>query len=266
MDTNNIFFVYVGAEPFFSNAYTHIRSDLNISESLIQLCPSVFFLGFAIGTFICGDISEIWGRKPVVIMGFVMYCVSVSLMIFTDHIHALLLLKLLQGIGISVGSISHFIIRDSYTEQEQSNVYCNVGMIVSITPMLGSIMGNLTVDYTNWRYNCGVLSAVSCLIILVSYFKLPETNTHIGKSATKTKYIDVLKLILKDRNIILHMIIIGLYLGMMFGFIFEAPFFNDSIGIKNEYNFIMFVIMVSCLIGNMLNRKMLKCNVRPQKL
>lgn len=262
------FFVGLGTEPFCSTTYPYISADLGVGEIEVQNCATLFFLGFGIGMFLLGRISDRTGRRPVLIFGFVVYFITAVITIFINDIYTFLCLRFIQGIGCSVGSvISHSMARDSYRNYDLAKVYANLGVVFAITTMLSSIIGNFIVSNSSWRYNFVALSVISFAIVIISYLKLPETNPYIGHRTSKAKYSDVLKMMLKDRKVMLYTLIVGQYLGMKYAFIGEAPFFNQNRGISSgKYDLIMLCIVMTNLLGTWLNRKMVEKYYDPNRI
>ncbi|MCF8494682.1 MAG: MFS transporter, partial [Rickettsiaceae bacterium] len=53
-------------ETVYSAALPEIARQLNTDGSIAQSSTSAYYVGFALGIFTLGRISDIYGRKPVV--------------------------------------------------------------------------------------------------------------------------------------------------------------------------------------------------------
>ena len=58
--------IYVPSLPAISNAF-------HISTTLAQTSVAIYILGYGVGQLIVGPISDHYGRKPIVIIGFLLY-------------------------------------------------------------------------------------------------------------------------------------------------------------------------------------------------
>ena len=59
-----------------SPALSQIKSNLNISFSDTQLVLSMYFLSLAIGQLISGPLSDRFGRRPIIILGSLIYSIG----------------------------------------------------------------------------------------------------------------------------------------------------------------------------------------------
>src|SRR6202043_2666995 len=59
---------------------------------------STFLIGFGIGQFVMGPLSDRFGRRPVLIDGMALYCIASVLAITASSFEPLLLARVLQGL------------------------------------------------------------------------------------------------------------------------------------------------------------------------
>src|SRR6202047_153481 len=62
---------------------------------------STFLIGFGVGQFVMGPLSDRFGRRPVLLGGMAVYCVASLLAIAAQSFETLLLARALQGLGTS---------------------------------------------------------------------------------------------------------------------------------------------------------------------
>ena len=94
-------------------ALPQIASDLDvvrINDS--QHVISVFFAGMAVGQMLFGPLSDSLGRRPAIILGFLLFCCGSLMSILSSDFTMMLLGRLLQGIGASGGSQFHADVGD----------------------------------------------------------------------------------------------------------------------------------------------------------
>ena len=82
-----------------SPALTLIKDDLNISFSDTQLILTLYFTFLALGQILSGPFSDKYGRKPILLLGATIYCVSAFLASLSSNIEILLILRCFQGFG-----------------------------------------------------------------------------------------------------------------------------------------------------------------------
>jgi DHA1 family bicyclomycin/chloramphenicol resistance-like MFS transporter len=90
-----------------------MQAALNTSIGKMHLTLSVYLAGFAIFHLICGPLADRFGRKPILLLGtiiFVAGCIGCSL---SSNINELVSFRFLQGVGACVGpTLGRAMVRD----------------------------------------------------------------------------------------------------------------------------------------------------------
>src|SRR5579863_1499722 len=117
------------ALPDIASAF-HITAANKPQEVL-----SAFLIGFGIGQFIMGPLSDRFGRRPVLIDGMALYCIGSLLAITASSFETLLLARVLQGLGTSATRvIATSIVRDCYAGRRMASVVSLALMIFIAVP------------------------------------------------------------------------------------------------------------------------------------
>ncbi len=94
-------------------------ADANDRQSLVI----VYLLGFAIGQLAFGRLSDLYGRKPVLLSGMSIFIVGSVLAALSSDYHSIMLARALQGLGAaSPRVIAIALVRDRYVGSEMSRV------------------------------------------------------------------------------------------------------------------------------------------------
>lgn len=56
-----------------TGASTYIAEDFHINEDLLVLPLTLYLLGYGLGPLIFSPLSELWGRKPVMLWSFILF-------------------------------------------------------------------------------------------------------------------------------------------------------------------------------------------------
>src|ERR1700744_1268826 len=64
-----------------------------------QAVLSTFLIGFGVGQFVMGPLSDRFGRRPVLIDGMALYCIASIVAVMAQSFETLLLARMLQGLG-----------------------------------------------------------------------------------------------------------------------------------------------------------------------
>ncbi|PCK87915.1 chloramphenicol efflux MFS transporter [Rhizobium sophoriradicis] len=141
---------------------------LGTSPAVIQLTLSLYMLVLGAGQIVFGPISDLVGRRPVVIAGTALFAASSLLLAASSSAPLFVALRLLQAIGASAAMVATFAtVRDVYAGRpESSTIYSLLGSILSFVPALGPIAGAVIADRFGWRaifLTIGLLSVASLL-------------------------------------------------------------------------------------------------------
>lgn len=247
-------------ETVYSAALPDITKSLNTVGGVAQLSTTVYYFGFAMGIFTLGRVSDVCGRRPVVLFGISFYTISSFLISFSTNIEIFITLRFFQAYGASVGSvIGQAMTRDSYRGWELSYMYASVAMIMAVVPSVGSAIGGYIIEYSNWPTVFRFLTLLSgCLLIIYIIF-LPETNAHTGV-AKNHKFFSVVKIAIRDKVLLSYSFIVGAYNGICFGFYIQAPFiFIESLKMTpSRYGQLFLILSAANLIGSLAGRYLIK--------
>ncbi|MGI4752417.1 MAG: Bcr/CflA family efflux MFS transporter [Janthinobacterium lividum] len=247
-------------ETIYTSGLPSITEYFNTDGSTTQITSSLYYLGFALGILTLGRLSDIYGRRPVVLFGLCIYAISSIISIFAPNIETLMLARFVQAFGVSVGSvIGQAMARDSYQGSELSYVYASLSPWLLFIPSLGSSIGGYIIEYSSWHYTF-VFFSLTGTVLLTLYCKiLPETNPYINFSQT-SKYFEVLKVVIRDKSLWLYAFIIGAFNGIYYGFYIEAPFiFIDKMKVAPSfYGKLAFLLSFAGIFGGFLGGYLIK--------
>ena len=112
---------------------------------------AVFLIGYAVGQFFGGSLSDQVGRKPIGYIGLTVYIGTTFAMIFAASVDQLLVLRFFQAIG---GGFSTVIcmatVRDTYPVEELGRRFATVTMIVLVAPLVAPTLGSLMLPFGWW--------------------------------------------------------------------------------------------------------------------
>ncbi len=117
-----------------------------------QLVVTSFVFGMGLGTFLVGPLSDAFGRKPVVLVGSVIFAAASVFALFTSSLELLIASRVVQGLGVSAARIvSMAIIRDLYAGREMARLMSFVTMVFMLVPAIAPLMGSIIIAFAGWR-------------------------------------------------------------------------------------------------------------------
>src|SRR5437879_2889500 len=158
-------------------ALPNIASTFDIiSANRPQMVLSIFLVGFGVGQFVMGPLSDRFGRRPVLLGGMAVYCIASLLAIAAPSFETLLLARALQGVCTSATRvIATSIVRDCYAGRRMASVMSLAMMVFIAVPVIAPAFGQAVLMLTQWRGIFIVLMLYGVLALIWSALRMPET-------------------------------------------------------------------------------------------
>ncbi|MCB1420306.1 MAG: multidrug effflux MFS transporter [Notoacmeibacter sp.] len=169
----------------FVPSMPNMAGEFGVPYATIQLGMSLYLAMTALLTLIAGPLSDQYGRRPVIIGGFVLFLVGVALSLMASDITTFLAGRIIQASAASGMVLSRAIVRDVYERDEAASMIGYVTMGMSVAPMLGPAIGGFLDDIYGWRASFLLLGALGAVALLVMFQRLPETNMTRGRQLSE---------------------------------------------------------------------------------
>lgn len=248
------------SETIYTPALPQMTQDLQTTAHLTELSLSIYFAGFALGVAFWGMCCDLLGRRPALLLGVTIYTIACLLLWNAGTIYELLMLRFIQGFGASAGSVvAQTMIRDLCEGKKRHQAFAIVGGALSFAPAIGPWIGGYLCMYFGWRVNFMVLTIMGSLIVAYCYLKLRETRpiSHAKTFDMKTMLYSIFKMI-RDKNLLKHVLFISAANGIVFGFYAEAPFlFIEKMGFTpSQYGLFGMILCVSGIIASFISHRL----------
>jgi EmrB/QacA subfamily drug resistance transporter len=114
---------------------------------------SVYLLAQAVSVPIYGKLSDMLGRKPVMVLGIALFLAGSLLCGLAWGMLPLIVFRAVQGLGAgAVQPMGMTIIGDIYSMQERAKVQGYVASVWAISSLVGPTLGGFFSDYVSWRW------------------------------------------------------------------------------------------------------------------
>lgn len=143
-------------------ALPSMNSYFGSSSAITNLTLSAFFLFYAVGILFWGPLSDKYGRKPILLVGSILYAVSSIACAMSVNIYFLIAARILQGISSgAITSVSMAVVKDSYTGKKRESILAICQSIAGLAPMVAPIVGALILTFSDWRGSFWALALIS---------------------------------------------------------------------------------------------------------
>ncbi|MGG5577309.1 MFS transporter [Myroides sp. C15-4] len=242
-------------ETIYSPALPSITQHFQVTETQALLTISTYFIAFAFGVIWWGIQSDYIGRRKAMIWGLSTYMVASLVALVAPTFEIVLVARVMAAFGIAVGSvITQTMMRDVYTGAELSKVFSIMGIALSISPVLGLLLGGLTVSTFAHFGVFALLAALALVLVIKAYFQLPETKQTQDK-ITRTALFALAKKMYTDRSIWRYALLVMSYNVLLFSYYSFAPFIFESNGYDaSVYGYSGVILALGSFVGSYFNK------------
>lgn len=196
----------------------------NISVTRVQAVITAYLIGFAISQAVVGFLSDWLGRRPVLLVGLVIYVAASAATALSGDFSHLLLARLVQGIGSGAPRvIATAAVRDCYEGRRMAKVMSLTMTVFMAVPIIAPALGQGILELSNWRWVLGSVAIFGGVILAVTWFWFPETLPPESRNPISFARIGAaLGSIIRSRQTVGYALSAGAFFGALIGFIGQS--------------------------------------------
>ncbi len=163
-------------ETMLLPAIGDIIEEFDISYSTSSWILTAYLISGAVMTPIAGKLSDIYGRKKMVLIIFIIYIIGIALGGISNNIYMLILARVIQGIGISMFPIAFGIIRDQFPV---SKIAIGVGIFSSMFAagsVVGMAIGGTIIKNFGWQATFFTIIPIAIILWVVIQKSIGNDN------------------------------------------------------------------------------------------
>ncbi|AZU61353.1 MDR family MFS transporter [Neobacillus mesonae] len=187
-----------------STAMPAIVADLG-GFTLYSWVFSAYLLMNSITVLIYGKLSDLFGRRPILTFGIILFLIGSILCGFATSMQMLIIFRLIQGFGAgAVAPIATTIVGDIYTPEERAKIQGYLSSVWGISAITGPAIGGLLVQYVSWKYvfwinvPLGILSLIGLWLFLHENVQQKKHEIDYGGAVLLTITISTIMLLLVE--------------------------------------------------------------------
>jgi len=167
-------------ETMLLPAIPHIITEFNISYNTSSWILTAYLIAGAVMTPIAGKLSDIYGRKKIVLIIMIIYIIGISLGGLSSNITILIISRVIQGIGISMFPISFSIVRDQFPPEKLAIGVGTFSAMFAAGSVVGLAIGGSIIQYFGWRNTFFSIIPIAILlwVIIKRFIYDHNTNQH----------------------------------------------------------------------------------------
>lgn len=239
-----------------------IAVDLRGSAGDIQLTLSAFMVAFGAGQIFYGPAGDRFGRRPVILIGLVIYMLASVGCAFAAAAGHLIALRFLQGLAACGGVVlARTMVRDLAEKDQAARAMSLMLACTSIAPMLAPLIGGQILWFAGWRAIFWVLAGAGVFAFAVAWAKLPETlRPEYRQPFALGSIVKRFGELLSTRTFMGYAFTASFMFAALFSFISGSPFvFIERYGITpREYGVVFGGMVIFMTFGSLLNARFVR--------
>ena len=149
--------------------------------SLFPWVFSVYLLVQAALVPIYGKLADVYGRKPMLMIGATIFLIGSMLSGLSWNMLALIIFRGIQGIGAAaIIPISTTVVGDLFTLEERAKMQGYLSSVWGISAVIGPAIGGFLVQYASWHwvFYINIPIGIAALLVIGYLFHEKVTPRH----------------------------------------------------------------------------------------
>ena len=155
------------AETMLIPAIPDLIKDFDVSYSMSSWVLTAYLIAGAVMTPIAGKLSDIYGRKKILLIIMVIYAIGVSMAGFALDIYFMIFARAIQGIGMSMFPIAFGMIRDQFPREKISIGQGVITSMFASGAVIGLTVGAIIVQDYGWQNTFFTIIPIAIALLLI---------------------------------------------------------------------------------------------------
>jgi len=165
------------SETMLLPAIPEIMKDFNIPYNTAIWVFSAYLIVAAVMTPISGRLSDIYGKKKVLLALLILYTVGIIAGGFTNSISTLLISRIVQGVGLAAVPVAFSILRDIFPVDKLSIAIGVFSSAYSAGSVLGLLFGASIIQSFGWHATFFLIAPVAAIVTTIIAMFVPSRKS-----------------------------------------------------------------------------------------
>ncbi len=144
-----------------------------------QFIVSLLFLGFGLGQFLYGPVSDSVGRKPAVYAGLALFAAGCALALAARSFPVMLAGRVLQGLGVAgPRTMTIALVRDKFEGRLMARVMSFIMAVFILVPVIAPSLGQAVLAVSSWRTIFRLYLTLALVVLVWFGWRQEETLPH----------------------------------------------------------------------------------------
>lgn len=164
-------------QTIVGTALPRITADLRGTNELYTWVVTIYLLTSTITGVFYGKLSDIFGRRPMLLIGIVLFLLGSALCGLAWSMESLIAFRGIQGVGAgAIFPISLAVIGDLFTPRERGKYQGLFGAVFGVSAILGPLLGGWLTENLSWHWIFFVNLPIGVVALFIIYRFLPTVH------------------------------------------------------------------------------------------
>ena len=146
-------------------------------QELLTWTITIYLLTSTITVPFYGKLSDLYGRKPLLMIGIVLFLVGSALSGLSQNMTELIIFRGIQGLGAgALFPISLAVIGDLFTPAERGKYQGLFGAVFGLSSIIGPLLGGFLTEHVSWHWIFYVNLPIGLVALYVIWHLLPTVK------------------------------------------------------------------------------------------
>ena len=174
------------SETMLLPAIPEIIQDFKIPYGMAAWIFSAYLIVAAVMTPVAGRLSDLYGKKKVLLTLLIIYIAGLTAGGFADSISFLLITRIIQGVGLAAVPAAFSLLRDTFPPAKLAIAIGVFGSAYSAGSVVGLLIGASIIQNFGWHATFLAIVPFSALVTLM-IARFVKENSELGQLSTGAK-------------------------------------------------------------------------------
>ncbi|MBN9643956.1 multidrug effflux MFS transporter [Corynebacterium mendelii] len=242
---------------------------LHTTAPVVQLTMSAFMIGMGLGQLVAGPVSDLVGRKSVLIVSVAVFMLGSFGCAAAGGVGTLIAFRALSGLAGGAGVVvARAVIPDVVTGTAAASALSALMAIQGLAPVIAPLIGGFATPHIGWRGIFVVLAAINAVGLLLAVTVVPETLPPDNRSGTGLAGLtDGFAFCLTNRGFVAYTTSFGIGFGVLFSWIAASPFvMQNAFGFSPGGYAVVFAVNALLIVAGSALSAVAVNRIGPQRL
>ncbi|KAL4884757.1 major facilitator superfamily domain-containing protein [Aspergillus karnatakaensis] len=165
-----------GMTPILAAGFHQVADDYDVDTQKVAYTTGLYMLGLGIGSVIMSPTAILWGKRPVYLLGAVLFILSAVWCALSPNYPSLVVARIFQGIAVSpVECLPSATIAEIYFLHERAYRVGIYTLLLLGGKNLVPLVSAVIIGGLNWRWVFWIVAIIVGVCLVAIFFFLPET-------------------------------------------------------------------------------------------